>query len=92
MFQTSAGLGRAIFLPLTATVQNKVQAHSLQKGRSYDYAFLQGLRGAEWTCVALSIICLAMTLGGLRNIGKIGLLKKLGNVQSDVKEKDEESA
>jgi hypothetical protein len=29
-----------------------------------------------------------MTIFGLRNIGKIGLLKKLGNVQSTSKEKD----
>jgi len=91
MFQTVAGLGRAIFLPLTATIQHSLQTKSLQKGTSYEEAFITGLRGAEWLCVGLMAVCLAATLFGLRNIGKIGLLKKLGVVQSASKEKDEES-
>jgi sugar phosphate permease len=92
MFQTMAGLGRAIFLPLTATVQANVQNQWLKKGESYNKAYLEGLRGGEWMCVACMVVCLACTVVGLRNIGKIGLLKKLGNVQSASKEKDEEAA
>lgn len=105
MFQTMAGLGRAIFLPLTATVQASVQAKWLGKSASQlsssssasevgSEAYLQGLRGAEWLCVACMVVCLLCTVIGLRNIGKIGLLKKLGEVQSAAKEKvkDEESS
>jgi hypothetical protein len=91
MFQTLAGLGRAIFLPLTATIQDSLQTKSLQNGKSYEEAFVTGLRGAEWLCAGLMAVCLAATLFGLRDIGKIGLLKKLGVVQSASKEKDEES-
>jgi hypothetical protein len=36
------------------------------------------------------LVCLACTILGLRNIGKIGLLKKLGNVQSASEEKKDE--
>lgn len=98
MFQTMAGLGRAIFLPLTATVQASVQAKSssgaLLQTTVNNRAYLQGLRGAEWLCVACMVVCLLCTVIGLRNIGKIGLLKKLGEVQSAAKskEKDEENS
>jgi hypothetical protein len=92
MFQTMAGLGRAIFLPLTATVQANVQTKWLEKGNSYERSYLEGLRGGEWMCVACMLVCLLCTLVGLRNIGKIGLLKKLGTVQSAVKEKGDNSS
>lgn len=97
MFQTIAGLGRAMFLPVTATIQDRVQTGWERKGRGSEgngygsYAYLQGLRAVEWFCVACMGISLAITVVGLRNIGKIGLLKKLGNVQSAAKEKDEET-
>jgi hypothetical protein len=88
MFQTVAGLGRAMFLPITSTIQASVQMkwHGNEKR-----AFLEGLRAAEWFCVACMAISLTITVVGLRNIGKIGLLKKLGNVQSASKNKDEET-
>lgn len=92
MFQTVAGLGRAMFLPITATIQSSVQGRLANSGSDASYAFLEGLRGAEWFCVACMAISLLITVVGLRNIGKIGLLKKLGNVQSAAKEKDEEAS
>lgn len=90
MFQTIAGLGRAMFLPITATIQSKVQTRLAKTGNA-SYAYLEGLRAVEWFCVACMAISLLITVFGLRNIGKIGLLKKLGNVQSAAKEKDEET-
>jgi hypothetical protein len=90
MFQTVAGLGRAMFLPITSTIQGSVQ-RKLSSGGNEKHAFLQGLRAAEWFCVSCMAISLLITVFGLRNIGKIGLLKKLGNVQSASKEKDEET-
>jgi hypothetical protein len=89
MFQTIAGLGRAMFLPITAMIQSSVQTRLAKNGKE-SYAYLEGLRAVEWFCVACMAISLLITVFGLRNIGKIGLLKKLGNVQSAMKEKDEE--
>lgn len=91
MFQTMAGIGRAMFLPITSTIQSEVQTNFERSGRGDKEAFLEGLRAVEWFCVACMGISLLVTAIGLRNIGKIGLLKKLGNVQSSSKEKDEES-
>ncbi|KUJ23914.1 MFS multidrug transporter-like protein [Mollisia scopiformis] len=91
MFQTIAGLGRAMFLPITATIQSSIQTRVANSSNDASYAYLEGLRGVEWFCVACMAISLLITVFGLRNIGKIGLLKKLGNVQSAAKEKDEET-
>jgi hypothetical protein len=55
-------------------------------------AFLEGMRAVEWFCVACMGVALLVTIFGLRHMGKIGLLKKLGIVQSVApEEKDEEA-
>lgn len=89
MFQIVAGIGRSMFLPVTSTIQSAVQIKLERDGKGEMEAFLQGLRAVEWFCVACMATSLLVTVFGLRNIGKIGLLKKLGNVQSASKEKDE---
>jgi hypothetical protein len=90
MFQTVGGIGRSMFLPITSTIQAAAQMNWENDGATNSYAFLQGLRAVECFCVACMGVSLLVTVFGLRNIGKIGLLKKLGNVQSASKEKDEE--
>ncbi|KAL5327566.1 hypothetical protein ACEPPN_005266 [Leptodophora sp. 'Broadleaf-Isolate-01'] len=90
MFQTFAGLGRAMFLPITATIQTSVQTRMKNDGNGELPALLEAIRSVEWFCAACVGAALLMTLVGLRNIGKIGLLKKLGTVQSASKEKDQE--
>jgi hypothetical protein len=90
MFQTVASIGRAMFLPITAAIQASAQMKEIRNGESQRHALLQGFRAAEWFCFACMAVSLLMTIFGLRNIGKIGLLKKLGNVQSASKEKDSE--
>ncbi|KAH6714811.1 hypothetical protein BKA61DRAFT_734196 [Leptodontidium sp. MPI-SDFR-AT-0119] len=76
MFQTFAGLGRAMFLPITATIQASVQTRMREDGKGELPALLEAIRSVEYR---------------VRNIGKIGLLKKLGTVQSASKEKDQET-
>jgi hypothetical protein len=90
MFQTVAGVGRSMFLPITSIIQSAAQKKWENKGASDSYAFLKGLQAVEWFCVACMGAALLVTVFGLRNIGKIGRLKKLGNVQSASKEKAEE--
>ena len=92
MFQTFAGLGRAMFLPITATIQTSVQTRMKNEGKDELTALLEAIRDVEWFCAACVGAALLMTLIGLRNIGKIGLLKKLGTVQSASKERDKEVA
>jgi hypothetical protein len=82
MFQTTAALGRTMFLPITAAIQINVQTREQRQGDNEKAAYLSGLRSAEWFCFALMVVSLGMVIVGLRNIGKIGMLKKLGNVQS----------
>ncbi|TVY41815.1 putative MFS-type transporter [Lachnellula subtilissima] len=91
MFQTVAAMGRAISLPVMAAAQYAVQEKHLKNGRTERFAYLEGLRAAEWVCFGCMVVCLGVTICGLRNIGKIGLLKKLGQVQSASKEKDSEN-
>ncbi len=90
MLQTFAGLGRAMFLPVTAAIQASVQSRLRDQGEGELPALLEGIRAVEWFCVGCIGSALLVTLVGMRNIGKIGLLKKLGTVQSASKEKDEE--
>lgn len=90
MFQTVASIGRAMFLPITATIQASSQTKQIKNGDSQRQALLEGFRAAEWFCFACMAVSLGLTIFGLRNIGKIGLLKKLGHVQSASKEKDSE--
>ncbi|RDW82541.1 MFS multidrug transporter-like protein [Coleophoma cylindrospora] len=78
MFQTFASIGRAIGLVIAAAIQTAVQGESGTK-----QAFLMGLRAVEWLAFGLMVFSLAVTIVGLRNIGRIGLLKKLGVVQGD---------
>jgi hypothetical protein len=91
MFQTVAGIGRSMLLPITSLVQSAAQKKWGRNGVGQKQAFLEGLRAVEWFCVACMGTALLVTVFGLRNIGKIGLLKKLGNVQSAAKPKDEET-
>ena len=91
MFQTTASVGRAMFLPITATIQASAQARELRHDGTQKQALLEGMRAAEWFCFACMAISLGLTIFGLRNIGKIGLLKKLGHVQSASKEKASEA-
>lgn len=88
MFQTVASIGRAIFLPITAAIQSSVQMKDIRNGSSERRAMLEGLRAVEWFCFACMVASLGITAFGLRNIGKVGLLKKLGTVQSASEEKD----
>ncbi|CAG8971477.1 hypothetical protein HYALB_00002061 [Hymenoscyphus albidus] len=88
MFQTVASLGRAMFLPVAAALQYGIQDRLVLEGQEERAALLEGLRAVEWFCFALAAFSLGMAVVGLRNIGKIGLLKKLGNVQSRMKEGD----
>lgn len=78
MFQTFASIGRAIGLVIAAAIQAAVQGESGTKG-----AFLRGLRAVEWLAFGMMVFSLAVTVVGLRDIGRIGLLKKLGVVQGD---------
>jgi len=92
MFQTMGGLGRAIFLPITSTIQADVQSRLARNGKTESLAFLEGMRAVEWFCVACMGVALLVTIFGLRHMGKIGLLKKLGIVQlAAPEEKDEEA-
>lgn len=83
-------MGRAISLPVIASAQYAVQEKHMKNGGTERSAYLEGLRAAEWVCFGCMVVCLGVTICGLRNIGKIGLLKKLGQVQSASKEKDSE--
>jgi hypothetical protein len=85
MFQTTAALGRTMFLPITAAIQYSVQNREEDRGKAESSAYLSGLRSAEWFCFALMVVSLGLVIFGLRNIGKIGMLKRLGNVQSSRK-------
>jgi MFS family permease len=90
MFQTVASIGRAMFLPISSAIQTLAQSKDVRYGDDTKHALLEGFRAAEYFCFGCMVASLAMTIYGLRNIGKIGLLKKLGNVQSDAKEKASE--
>lgn len=83
MFQTTAAIGRTMFLPVTSAIQTSVQNRRENQGNSEMYAYLSGLRSAEWFCFAMMVGSLGLVIVGLRNIGKVGMVKKLGNVQSD---------
>lgn len=81
MFQTVAGLGRAMFLPITSMIQASAQRRTRgENGKP----FLEGLRAVEWFCCGCMGLSLIVAVIGLRHMGKIGLLKKLGIVQSSV--------
>jgi hypothetical protein len=84
IFQTFGAIGRAIFLPVSSAIQASAQSRKVRNGASESEAFLQGLRAVEWFCVGCMVASVLMTAIGLRNIGKIGLLKKLGTVQSGI--------
>ncbi|KAB8303005.1 hypothetical protein EYC80_006311 [Monilinia laxa] len=88
MFQTMAAMGRAMPLPITSAIQQSVQSKELKEGKAQMQAFLSGLRAVEWFCVGCMAASLAMTVIGLRNIGKIGVLKKLGTT-AETKKKSE---
>ncbi|KAI9052013.1 hypothetical protein LZ554_004267 [Drepanopeziza brunnea f. sp. 'monogermtubi'] len=90
MFQTFAMLGRAMFLPITSTIQDAVQKKHRNQGKGEYPALLEGIRAVDWFCAGAVGLCLLLTVCGLGNMGKIGLLKKLGTVQSASQEKDEE--
>jgi hypothetical protein len=90
IFQTLAAMGRSITLPIIAAAQYAVQSKLIDEGEMERPAYLKGLRAAEWVCFGCMAASLGVTIFGLRNIGKIGLLKKLGQVQSASKEKDSE--
>lgn len=91
MFQTVAGIGRSMFLPVTSIVQAAAQSKMVDEGKGEKEAFLGGLRAVEWFCTGCMLVALLVTGVGLRNIGRIGKLKTLGSVQSDVKVKDSEA-
>lgn len=88
MFQTVSSIARAMFLPVTAALQSSVQTRHIRNGMDEHEALLEGYRAVEWFSFGCIAASLGITIVGLRNMGKIGLQKKLGNVQSATKEKD----
>ena len=78
--QTMAALGRAMFLPVSSAIQTSAQTREIRNGATQSDSYLEGLRAVEWFCVGCMAISFLLTAFGLRNIGKIGLLKKLGTV------------
>ncbi len=87
LFQTMGGLARAISMPITSVIQTEVQANLVRSGAGESKAFLGGTRAVEWFCFACGIVSILIGILGLRNIGKVGLLKKLGTVSSAAAEK-----
>lgn len=81
MFQTFGRLGQAMFLPITSTVQYQVQMRSEHDGSEECPAFLKGIRVVHWFCAGCVGFSLFLTIGGLGNMGKIGLVKKLGTAK-----------
>ncbi|KAH8816390.1 major facilitator superfamily-domain-containing protein [Xylogone sp. PMI_703] len=81
MFQTVAGIGRSMGLAFAAVIQTAVQENKAKTGMNQHAAYLRALRAVEWFNVGLLGLCLGFTIVGLRNIGKIGLLKKLGTME-----------
>lgn len=87
MFQTVASIGRAIGLAIASAIQNAVQTRD-EETMAAKEALLEGFRSVQWLNVGCTAMVLIMTVIGLRNMGKIGLLKKLGQVQRIEREKE----
>ncbi|KAH9208889.1 hypothetical protein DL95DRAFT_478857, partial [Leptodontidium sp. 2 PMI_412] len=71
MFQTFAGLGRAMFLPITATIQASVQTRMREDRKGELPALLEAIRSVEWFCAAYIGSLLLMTLIGLGISGRL---------------------
>jgi len=78
MFQTVNAVGRAISLSIASAIETAVEDGVGETGRE---ALLRGLRSVQWFNVGCTVVAVGATVVGLRNMGKIGLLKKLGQVQ-----------
>lgn len=88
MFQTVSGIGRAISLSIASAIETAVQTKDEENVDAME-ALLNGFRSVQWFNVGCAATALIATVIGLRNMGKIGLLKKLGQVQRVEREKDD---
>jgi hypothetical protein len=88
MFQTVNGIGRAISLSIASAIETAVQTKD-EKNMDAMEALLKGFRSVQWFNAACAAVALVATVVGLRNMGKIGLLKKLGQVQRLERGKDD---
>ncbi|OJD21149.1 hypothetical protein ACJ73_07513 [Blastomyces percursus] len=81
VFNTISQIGMSVGLAVTAVISNAVTEDERRQlasdgkgGLGHDeYALLKGYRATYWTLFGGSVIIVALTLWGLRRIGKVGL-------------------
>ena len=76
VFNTVAQIGKSVGLALSAVVASSITAEMDPRTSSHEHSLLQGYRGAWWFTFAATVICILITLWGLRHIGKVGLKRE----------------
>jgi len=72
VFNTISQIGKSVGLALVAVIAASVTARSESKGKTSEEAQLEGYHATFWFCFASVLVTIAISLWGLRNIGKVG--------------------
>lgn len=76
VFNTIAQIGKSVGLATSAVIAGSVTANSKFQNKESPEALLEGYKASFWYCLALSVTTLAVSLWGLRNIGKVGVKRE----------------
>ena len=73
VYNTIAQVGKSIGLASSAAIASAVTTNSGYKDKQSPAALGEGYRAAFWYCLGLNAIALALSIWGLRHIGKVGM-------------------
>ena len=72
VFNTISQIGKAVGLALVAVIAASITKHSDNTDKSSPEALLKGYKATFWFCFAWIMTTVAISLLGLRRIGKVG--------------------
>ena len=72
VFNTISQIGKSVGLALVSLIANRVTATSKISDKQSPAALLDGYRASFWFLFGLSCLSLAISVWGLRRIGKMG--------------------
>ncbi|KAF2457419.1 integral membrane protein [Lineolata rhizophorae] len=72
VFNTVAQVGKSVGLATSAVIASSAAADGAQ-GEDQAMSLLEGYRAAFWYCLALNAVTVAVSIWGLRRIGRVGV-------------------
>lgn len=76
VFNTVGQIGKSVGIAVSAVIASSISTTVEGDGKLHELVLLQGYRAAWWFCFASCTAVVLISIGGLRNIGRLGVKRE----------------